>query len=210
MSQLDLPDYSSKVDCRRYFKQVRRSIDREEISRQICDRLRRWPLLQTARTILAYWAMLDEIDLSPLMRSWPDKTWGLPRTLPQYQMDWHVYQLGDTLQRAQWGVLEPDSNCPSIALELVDIVLVPAIACDRQGTRLGYGGGFYDRCLASPHLQNALTVGVIPAACWSETQLPYESWDVHLGAIVTEDDIWVQEPGLAEKNAQQSGSFPLH
>ncbi len=142
--------------------------------------------------------MADEIDLSSLIQFCPDKVWGLPRTLPQHQMVWHVYQPGDTLHMSRWGVLEPNADRPSISLESVDTVLVPAIACDREGTRLGYGGGFYDRCLASPSLGGALTVGIVPHVCWSRTPLPRELWDVRLGAIATEQGIWVQDARLDE------------
>ncbi|MEL7084235.1 MAG: 5-formyltetrahydrofolate cyclo-ligase [Cyanobacteria bacterium J06597_1] len=197
-AQLDSPDYSSKADCRRYFKYVRGSLELAQLSQQLCARLERWPTLQTARTILAYWAMADEIDLSSLVNRWPEKIWGLPRTLPQRQMAWHTYHPGDALYCSQWGVLEPDSHRPVIPLESVDVMLVPAIACDRQGTRLGYGGGFYDRCLAAPHLSGALAVGIIPHACWSAAVLPCDAWDVRLGAIATERDIWVREPELVE------------
>ncbi|MEM9568096.1 MAG: 5-formyltetrahydrofolate cyclo-ligase [Cyanobacteria bacterium P01_E01_bin.34] len=192
-TQLDPPDYSSKADCRRYYKYVRGSLKRGQLSQQLCERLERWPTLQAARTILAYWAMADEIDLISLMNHWPEKNWGLPRTLPQRRMAWHLYHPGDALYRSKWGVLEPESHRPAIPLESIDIVLVPAIACDRQGTRLGYGGGFYDRCLAAPQLRGALTVGIIPHACWSAAVLPRDPWDVRLGAIATEREIWLQD-----------------
>ena len=195
-SYLDPPDWLSKADCRRYFKNLRRSLELADLSQRLCDRLSQWSTLQAASTILAYWATPDEVNLSSLISRWPDKTWGLPRTLPQQQMAWHAYRPDDPLQRSKWGIYEPAPNSPSVALESVDVVLVPAIACDCRGMRLGYGAGFYDRCLAQPSLQRALTVGIVPHACWSIAELPCDPWDIPLSAIATEREIWMGESEL--------------
>jgi 5-formyltetrahydrofolate cyclo-ligase len=69
----------------------------------------------------------------------------------------------------------------------VDVVLVPSVACDRQGYRLGYGGGFYDRFLANRALY---TVGITFADYHLE-QLPSETWDVPLNVVCTEVGIQI-------------------
>lgn len=189
---LETPNYSSKAECRRHFKHLRSTLDLAKTSQALCDRLCDWPRLQQARTVLSYCATANELNLAPLIARWPDKTWGLPRTLGDRLLAWHRYAPTDPLHLSKWGILEPDSNSPSIALELVDIVLVPAIACDRKGMRLGYGAGFYDRCLAQSSLRKALTVGVVPNVCWSIDALPCDPWDIPLAAIATEREIWMR------------------
>ena len=166
-------------------------MDRSALSQAICDRLQQWEVLQEAQTVLAYCATPTEIDLGALVNRSPHKRWGLPRTLPGKQLAWHLHTQAAPLQRSAMGILEPLPDSPLVDLETVDVMLVPAIACDRQGMRLGYGAGFYDRCLALPSLRNCIAVGVVPSACCSTADLPRDPWDVPLSAVVTERDIWL-------------------
>ncbi|WP_017327604.1 5-formyltetrahydrofolate cyclo-ligase [Synechococcus sp. PCC 7336] len=180
----------SKSELRRYYRSLRGSLDIANSSQQICDRLLHWPPARQAKVILAYWAAHSEVDLRELMRAWPDKTWGLPRTLPEGRMAWHRYDpAGDGLVPARFGLMEPSPTATPIDGDRVDLVLVPALACDRWGIRLGYGGGYYDRCLSVPPFNRCLTVGIVPRICYVGEPLPRDNWDVELGAIATEEGI---------------------
>ncbi len=77
---------------------------------------------------------------------------------------------------------------PIIKPENVDLILIPAVACDYNGYRLGYGGGFYDRLLNSPQWQSIPTVGIIFEFALL-SQLPCEPWDQKLKTICTEKQI---------------------
>ena len=81
------------------------------------------------------------------------------------------------------GILEPSTASPAASLDQVGLVLVPGVAFDRLGGRLGQGGGFYDRLLAD--LEGAFSVGVAFEAQIVDT-LPLEDHDVALDALVTE------------------------
>jgi 5-formyltetrahydrofolate cyclo-ligase len=67
-------------------------------------------------------------------------------------------------------------------------LLVPALACDRQGFRLGYGGGWFDRLRSAAHWRAVPALAVLPQGCLVE-QLPHDSWDVPF-------DGWLHEGGL--------------
>lgn len=183
----DLPSArQTKSRLRRQFQQQRDRLDTVTLSRQLCERLSKWPELQRSQTILAYWPHNSELSLLALMELWRDKTWGLPRCLPDSQLAWHRYVPGcDRLIPGKFGILEPSPSVPPIDLLTVNVAIVPALACDRWGTRLGYGGGYYDRCLARPELRDCLTLGIVPEVGVMQTPLPRDAWDIPLQAIAT-------------------------
>lgn len=175
----------NKSELRQHFLQQRQSLVREEWqfkSRSICARLQNLSLFQEAKSILAYFSFRQEPDLSFLYNS--HRQWGFPRCLGK-SLIWHLWQPGNTLQIGKYGIKEPALNSPIIAPHTVDLILVPTVACDRQGYRLGYGGGYYDRWLSSPQLAHIPTVGIVFDFAYI-TQLPVESWDIKLNYICTE------------------------
>jgi 5-formyltetrahydrofolate cyclo-ligase len=90
----------------------------------------------------------------------------------------------------RYGILEPKLNCSQICpLPELDYVLMPLVAFDKFGNRLGMGGGFYDRTLArlyEQHWQQPQLIG-LAHACQQVDELPIESWDVPLKTIITPD-----------------------
>ncbi len=105
-----------------------------------------WSVFREARTVLAYLAFHNEVSLQALLEGFQDKVWALPRTLPGGILAVHRYQPG-RLVRHRWGMLEPATSAPSVALADIELALVPGVGFDRYGGRLGFGGGYYDRLL---------------------------------------------------------------
>jgi 5-formyltetrahydrofolate cyclo-ligase len=94
--------------------------------------LQTWPTFQTARCILAYCSFRNEPDLSPLMDH--RRYWGLPRCVGK-QMVWHQWLGPQSLQTGKYGITEPVAIAPEIHPDRVDLILVPAVACDVTGYR---------------------------------------------------------------------------
>jgi 5-formyltetrahydrofolate cyclo-ligase len=154
-----------------------------EKSDRLCTYLRSSPLFTSAKTILAYFTFRQEPDLSPLFLD-SSRRWGFSRCVGD-TLNWHSWKAGDLLQKGRFGILEPDSTAPKLEPVEVDLILVPAVACDRRGYRLGYGGGFYDRMLSSDEWTVPPTVGIVFDFAYLP-ELPIDKWDKPLQAICTE------------------------
>jgi len=91
------------------------------------------------------------------------------------------------------GALEPD-GCgipapaagPALTPDRISLLLVPALAVDQHGIRLGYGGGYYDRLRSDPAWAAVPAWVVLPSACLSPSPLPREPWDVPFTGWITE------------------------
>lgn len=175
-----------KARLRQHFRQLRQRLDRSLISQKIVAHLASCPQLLAAKTILAYVAFGSEVDLGSLFALFPEKQWGIPRCLPQRQMQWHRYQPAELVPNC-WGLLEPSPGSTVIDPGKADLILVPALVCDRWGRRLGYGGGYYDRFLAALPDPSVPKWGILPQACLLEQPLPQDPWDQRLDGIQTEE-----------------------
>lgn len=133
--------------------------------------------------VLAYKAFGSEINLEPLIENLPNLEFWTTRVNPNSRLSAHPFASVST--RNKLGMLEPHALEPELEPRFVDVVLVPGLAFDRFGTRLGYGAGFYDRLL--PKLRsNAVLIGVTHDALLLEDSLPKEVLDVPMMHIVTE------------------------
>lgn len=177
----------NKGELRRSLLKTRQSLSTaewREKSDQLCYHLQASTLFQQATTILAYFSVRNEPDLSPLLTC--NKTWGFPRCVGR-SLTWHAWSSTGSLplQPGAYGIPEPDPNSPVVSPDAVDLILIPAVGCDRRGYRLGYGGGFYDRLLSSPEWATKRTIGMIFAFAYLP-ELPIDAWDQSLHGVCTE------------------------
>ncbi len=136
--------------------------------------------------VAAYVAMGDEADPHLLLQQLASRncTVALPRVVEKKQpLAFHHREPGRELVRSAFGVLEPSPDWP---FAQPTIFLVPLLAFDARGTRLGYGGGFYDRTLAA--LPRARAIGVAYAG-QEVPSLPRQAHDHPLEAVVTENGV---------------------
>jgi len=151
--------------------------------------LTRLPEYAAARSVLATMAIGSEWDTRPFLdRARADgKAIVLPRlTPPPRRLALHVVEdLDRHLVPGVWDIPEPDpGRCAAIELAGVDFAVVPALAVDRNGFRLGYGAGYFDKLLAGRGTR-PFCVNALPAAFWVEG-LPHEPHDVPLDLLVDE------------------------
>lgn len=154
-------------------------------SSALCEQIRGY--LQKSpdisRTILSYFHFRQEPNLDPLFHL-SDYDWAVPRCV-ENELSWHFWQWGDPLVEGKFGIREPLADAPLCSPEQVDLILVPAVACDTQGYRLGYGGGFYDRLFEQPQWRAIPKVGIV----FEEmivSEVPIDPWDVCLDGVCTD------------------------
>jgi 5-formyltetrahydrofolate cyclo-ligase len=124
---------------------------RREAGRVIRDTLLSLPALQMAGTVAAYYSVGTEPDTRGLVYAlWKRGTYVLlPLLRPDGDLDWASYEGPDSLVPGPRGLLEPgEPPRGAEAVARADVVLVPALAADPAGNRLGRGGGSFDRALA--------------------------------------------------------------
>jgi 5-formyltetrahydrofolate cyclo-ligase len=144
--------------------------------------LPRWP---GARRIALYLANDGEIDTTPLgaLCRTAGKQLFLPVIDETNLLEFAEWIDGDELVVNRYGIPEPPRHSPRGPATALDIIIMPLVGWDRQGGRLGMGGGFYDRALAG--IKGPLLVGLAHAV-QEVPQVPGDDWDVPLDFVVTE------------------------
>jgi len=137
--------------------------------------------------VSGFWPIKDEIDIRPLMTALADQGYrlALPVVLGRGQpLRFRTWRPGEALEKGVFGTLQPPAE-GEVAVE-PDVLIVPLLACDRDGWRLGYGGGFYDRTLAGLRARRRVTaIGV----CFDGQvvdAVPHDGDDQRLDWLLTE------------------------
>ncbi|MCC7262218.1 MAG: 5-formyltetrahydrofolate cyclo-ligase [Candidatus Latescibacteria bacterium] len=157
-------------------------------STAMCHRLQQLEAYQRARLIHIYVASKDnEVETAGLIRQSLDsgRAVAVPVVRPGTRVLRHaLIQDLDQLQPGRWGLFEPTADHSSWLedLDLINLVVVPGLAFDRRGNRLGLGGGYYDRFLARVE---GLKAGLIYHPLL-RGELPAEPHDIPMDLVVTE------------------------
>lgn len=181
------PDPSApKGEWRSWARQRRESIDWEAASSAITAALLSWAPLQEAGTALLFLPMAGEVNLQPLMESDLTCRWLTTRTPPLGEV-LTVHELGGPLEVHPFGFLQPHRSAPELHPLDVEVLLMPGLAFDLWGNRLGRGAGYYDRLLGLAR-PGAPLVGVVPVELVVD-RLPVETHDVPMTHLATEEAV---------------------
>jgi len=143
--------------------------------------------LEPQMVVAAYWPIRDELDCRPVLTRLMDS--GQPVCLPvvlgdEEPLELRLWEPGAPLYPSGFGTLAPPDDAPQVE---PDLVIMPLLGFDRAGTRLGYGGGYYDRTLASLTKTPRL-IGFAFAAQELDF-IPREPHDIPLDAVITEQGV---------------------
>lgn len=180
-----------KRKLRRELKKRRKSLTEEykkDADRQILRNLISLSEYRNAKTVFCYVGTEEEINTRPVLeRILSDgKRLGVPRCIGKGIMEVRMVSYLDQLKPGMYGILEPAEFCVQIPPEEIDLAFVPCLSCSRDGRRLGYGGGYYDRYLTQT------TCGKI-ALCQEkmlEDEIPVREWDLRMDKVITEKRIY--------------------
>jgi 5,10-methenyltetrahydrofolate synthetase len=195
---IELPNLEPSRDkktLRRQLQAERQSlIDRHQRSMHLQEVLRVWLVARTDSAIGAYWPIKGEFDALPALFRWSEadakRRIGLPVVdKATKQLSFQVWYPGCEMEDDAYGIPKPKGT----PVFQPTLLLVPCVGYGPRGVRLGYGGGFYDRTLAT--LQpRPTTVGL----AYSQGFLPWlqaEPHDVPLDTVLTDEGLAWQAPG---------------
>jgi len=179
---------TDKKTLRRRFLALRAALssaEKREIDEQILNKILHFPVYQKANCVFIYISTAEEIDTRLLLEDalTAGKLVCVPRCEQQKgEMTARLITSLTEVTSGRYGILEPPITAKIIPPERLTLAIVPALACDRFGYRLGYGGGYYDRFLMRV---SAPTVVLCPQSRLVD-RLPVDSYDKKCDWIISE------------------------
>lgn len=186
-----LRDQKNKL--RALYKEIRQqysSVEKARMDELICTHFLSLASYRYADTILLYYPRPDEIDTRPIIQNalQTGKKVALPRCREDSQMDFHMICDLNDLTEGAFHIPEPRIDCPKFDKQSICksvIIVVPGLAYDQKGYRLGYGKGYYDRYLSDISIQS---IGFAYSACLTD-RLPRGRYDLPVDLIISEKGV---------------------
>ena len=158
----------------------------------LAARARQVEILQAAKKVLSYLPTGGEISPECITQDLPEAEIFLPRIVDFNACTMQFFAADNAREKNRFGIEEPLAEGPSCTAEALDVALVPLVAFDDRGHRIGMGGGYYDRAFAAKlESRSAKPVLIGVAHHFQQVQhVMNEAWDVPLDVIITDQDIF--------------------
>lgn len=169
---------------RKLYLNERNQLNIEKISHQTTRLLADFLRQRRLQHVMIYLPFRNEISLISLMKYYPEAEYYLPR-INEQRLTVHPYSSPREVH--PYGFEQPAEGALVVGEETLEAVLVPGLAFDRAGYRLGYGGGYYDRFLSEIPV-DVFAIGVAPNKLIVDN-LPREAWDVPVGWLASEKGV---------------------
>jgi len=136
--------------------------------------------------IAIYWPLKNEVDL----RSLNEKiSLALPRCEDKKKLLFYPWDKKPLIKDSE-GIPSPN-NSFSLSYKQISMIFVPCLSVDKKLTRLGYGGGYFDKLRRDENWRNVPCIGVLTSNCVSKIPLSRAEWDIPLSGFITEKEIFV-------------------
>lgn len=154
----------------------------QSLSTEILAALEAHPAFRAAKTVLLYHSLPDEVDTHRFIRKWKEEKRILLPVVTGNDLELRLYTDAQSLTTGVYGIEEP-VGAPFTDYAAIDLIIVPGVAFDRNGNRLGRGKGYYDRLL--PRIPSAHKIGIcFPFQIVEE--IPTEPFDIRMDEIITQ------------------------
>ena len=168
----------NKQELRKWIKEERKKLDIKALSNIFVQKLKETIEYKKAKNIMLFYPLKYEINLLKLIDD-NSKYFYLPKIVEK-NLACCPYKLGDELCESCFKTKEPITN--PVNKELLDLIIIPALAVDKNNYRLGYGGGYYDRFLID---MKAYKIVCVPNSFCVDTIYPNE-FDIKIDKIITD------------------------
>ena len=166
-----------KKSLRQWARSKRKELNMADISAILTKKLVQTEEYKNSKNIMLFYPMPEEVNLLSLLND-KSKNFYLPRIKGE-ELECCPYCSGDELRESCFHTQEP--TCAACSKYEPDLIIVPALAADKNGYRLGYGGGFYDKFLRDCKIKK---ICCIPHQLIVETVFP-ENHDIKMDIIIT-------------------------
>ena len=136
--------------------------------------------------IAIYWPLRNEVDIRSLKEKF---SLALPRCKEKKELLFYPWD-EEPLTKDSEGILSPN-NSSSLSHLQISMIFVPCLSVDKNLTRLGYGGGYFDKLRSDNDWRNVPCIGVLTSNCVSTIPLTRAEWDIPLSGFITEKEIFV-------------------
>ena len=133
-----------------------------------------------------YWPLKNEVDIRSLKEKY---SVALPRCEKNKELFFCAWD-DKKLTKDSEGILSPDSSY-KLSYKKISLIFIPCLAVDKNLTRLGYGGGYFDRLRRDKNWRAIPCIGVLTSNCVSNDLLTKADWDIPLSGFITEKEILV-------------------
>lgn len=168
---------NNKTVLRINAKELRKTLDMKSMSENLVQKIREHEIYKYSKHVLLFYPTKYEVNLLELLKD--DKKFYFPR-VKEKDLLVCPYDKNVRLEKSKFNILEPCSN--PVDAQILDLIIVPALMVDKEGYRLGYGGGFYDRFLSALE-DKVTTICPIPKELFTE-KLPHDCYDIMVNIIV--------------------------
>ena len=173
----------NKIEFRKYIKQIKKNISEEEKLQEslfVFQQLENDSLFLNSQNILIYWALNDEVQTSQFINKWSDKKQFILPVINGDLLDFKCYKGIDSLKsESSFGIMQPEGDL-FLDHDKIQLIVIPGVAFDKNGNRLGRGKGFYDKFLKS---SKAMKIGVCFSFQYFD-EVPFEEHDVKMDKVI--------------------------
>lgn len=175
-----------KHNLRRALRLALKNISAEKLAGEsaiLMSLLEAHPRFKQAQTVLLFHSLPDEPNTQQLLRRHAStKRILLPAVVGETELELRNYSEEQTLKQGAFGILEATGKSFTDFAQ-IDLAIVPGLAFDRIGNRMGRGRGYYDRLLSSPGFQSVYKLGLCFQACFVD-KLPTASHDIRMDEVL--------------------------